>query len=197
MSRNTHHRITVTGDPGSGKSTFARAVAEKTGYKLVTTGNMFRALAAKKGISVTELNELAEKQSAIDREVDDYLRGLNDEKDHLVLDSRMAWHFVRDALKIRLAVDLDVAVERIFNDRETALREKFPDPETARDEVHRRRVSEIQRYHTLYGVNIGDDANFDLVINTSYLSPAEIMAQFDEAFRQYQLRMALPGAASG
>ena len=42
------HRITITGDPGSGKSTFARTVAALTGYELITTGNIFRRLAAEK-----------------------------------------------------------------------------------------------------------------------------------------------------
>lgn len=190
--RRIFRRIAVTGEPGSGKSTFARAVAEKTGYKLITTGNMFRALAARKGVSVTELNEMAETQSDIDRQVDDYLRGLNDEQQDLVLDSRMAWHFLRHAMKIRLTVDLDVAVERIFNDRKTQWREKFPDMETAMDEVRRRRQSEIQRYHALYGVDISDDSRFDLVINTSHRTRDEVMALFDDAFKTYEEYLSLP-----
>lgn len=185
-SDRVYHRITVTGDPGSGKSTFSRAVAETTGFRLITTGNMFRAIAREKGVSITELNEMAETQNDIDREVDDYLCSLKDRAEDLVLDSRMAWHFVGDALKIRLTVDSDVAVRRIFNDENTQWREKFPDLETAMDEVRRRRESEVQRYKSLYGVDIGDNENFDLVINTSYLTPAETMARFEEAFAAYK-----------
>ena len=120
------YRITVTGDPGSGKSTFARAVAGQTGYRLITTGQIFRSLAAGRSISLTELNELAERQAGIDHEVDNYLKSLNDTAENLVLDSRMAWFFVRDCLEIRLTVDPDVAVRRIFRDT-TELREIFPD----------------------------------------------------------------------
>lgn len=183
-----YHRITITGDPGSGKTTFARNVALRTGYRLITTGNMFRELAMKKGISVAALNELAETQKEIDREVDEYLTGLNDAPDNLVLDSRMAWHFLRRALKIRLTVDLDVAVERIFKDEERAQswNDTFPDMETAMNEVDRRRQSEIGRYKSLYGVNIADDENFDLVINTSSMTQEAVMELFDTAFDAYK-----------
>lgn len=188
MTESIYHRITITGDPGSGKTTFARNVAARTGYRLITTGNMFRELAMKKGISVAALNELAESQEEIDRQVDDYLKSLNESPEHLVLDSRMAWHFLRKALKIRLTIDPAVAVERIFRDEERAKswNDRFPDLETAMNEVERRRQSEIHRYQALYGVDIGNDANFDLVIDTSGRSQDEVLAAFDAAFAGYK-----------
>lgn len=179
------HRISVTGDPGSGKTTFARQVAEQTGYRLITTGNIFRQLAADMGVSVTDLNEIAETQAQIDHKVDDYLKALNETRENLVLDSRMAWFFVQDSLKIRLTVDLDVAVERIFKDN-SELRENFTDLETGRVEVQKRRESEIARYKTLYGVDISDESNFDLVINTSNKAPQDITEAFQKAFDAYK-----------
>lgn len=180
-----YNRITITGDPGSGKSTFARTVAERTGYRLITTGNIFRKLAAEKGISLAELNELAEKQAEIDHAVDEYVVSLNDEPGDLVLDSRMGWHFLRGSLKIRLTVDPDVAVSRIFADT-ADLREKFSDLDHAMEEVERRRKSEILRYRMLYGVDISDPANFDLVINTSRKAPEDITQEFERAFAAYR-----------
>ncbi|MGZ9108900.1 MAG: (d)CMP kinase [Micavibrio sp.] len=185
MSGSDFYRITVTGDPGSGKSTFARAVAERTGFRLITTGNIFRETAAAMGISVTALNELAEKQAEIDHKVDEYLASLNNTAENLVLDSRMAWHFVKDTLKIRLTVDPDVAVQRIFKDT-AALREKFDTLDQAVEEIDRRKKSEIYRYKSLYGVDIGDENNFDLVINTSHKAPKDITLAFEEAFAAYK-----------
>lgn len=185
MSLHPFYRISVTGDPGSGKSTFARAVSARTGFRLITTGNIFRELAAQMGISLTDLNERAERQAEIDAKVDDFLKSLNDTRENMVLDSRMAWHFVSDSLKIRLAVDPEVAAERIFRD-DAALREKFTSIEQARDEVHRRKVSEVLRYKTLYGVDISDKSNFDLVINTSHKAPQDITEAFEKAFDAYK-----------
>lgn len=187
MSDPVFHRITITGDPGSGKSVFARKVREETGYRLVETGIMFRKLAAEKGISVTDLNTLAETQKEIDYQVDDYLRSLNESPEDLILDSRMAWYFLKDAFKIRLKVDPKVAVQRVYKDK-AEMREKFPDLETAMEEIERRKQSEVKRYHQLYGVYINDDSNFDLVIDTSDKEPDKIMEKFNVAFENYKVQ---------
>ena len=174
-------RISITGDPGSGKSTFARAVSELLGYRLITMGNIFRQLAADRGVTITQLNQMAEVQKELDAQLDDYLIALNDTDEPLVLDSRVAWHFVKDTFKVRLTVDPDVAVKRIFSDT-TDLREKFATLEEGMEEVEKRKQSEIKRYQKLYGINIGDDSNFDLVINTSHTTREETLQAFKDAF---------------
>lgn len=188
MSENKK-RISITGDPGSGKSTFAKSVAAYTGYEMITTGNIFRKLAAERGVSITKLNEMAEIQKELDAQVDDYLVSLNETDTSFVLDSRMAWHFVKDTFKVRLTVDPDEAVRRIFSDTTDAeFREKFSSLEEAMEEVEKRKQSEIRRYQKLYGVNIGNDSNFDLVINTSHTSKEETLQIFKDAYEEYRAK---------
>jgi cytidylate kinase len=38
-----------------------------------------------------------------------------------------------------------------------------------------RKESEIKRYMNLYGINCTDLANFDLIIDTSYITPEEVV----------------------
>lgn len=185
MNNGKYIRIAITGDPGSGKSTFARRVAEHTGFRIITTGEMFRTIAADKGVSVTELNQMAESDFDIDKQVDDFLVSLNDVEEDLVLDSRMAWHFVKGALKIRMAVDTDISAQRIYEDSGT-FREKYPDLKTATEEIRRRKHSEIDRYKSLYGVDISNPDNFDLILDTSHKSREEIFAEFEAFYNDYE-----------
>lgn len=183
MSTGKDQRIAISGDPGSGKTTFARQVAEKTGFELITTGNIFRELAREKGVSITELNKMAEDQKEIDYKVDNFLKGLNVQPGDYVLDSRMAWHFVEGAFKIRLTVRPDVAVDRIFADG-AELRERFDNKESAEQDIRERRESEVNRYSNLYGVDISNPDNFDLVIDTSDRALNETLDVFLKAYKK-------------
>lgn len=185
MAQPSPIRITITGDPGSGKSTFARNVAEKLGYRLITTGNMFRELAAKKGISIAELTQIAETSRETDDYIDNFLRGLSSNTEDLILDSRMAWHFLPHAFKVRLSVDPEIAIDRISNDDKTPLREKFPDLQTATQAVLNRKASEVKRYLSSYNVDISKSENFDLVIDTSLIAPNDVMDVFRFCFDHF------------
>ena len=57
--------ITVSGTPGSGKSTIAKALAKNFRLKYFSSGDLMRNLAEKKGISLAELNKLAEDNPSV------------------------------------------------------------------------------------------------------------------------------------
>ena len=109
--------ITISGRPGSGKSTVARLLARRLRFDHVSAGDFMRDMAAERGISVLELSRIAEHDDAIDREIDERSRRLGEERDRFVIDARLAWHFIPDAFKVFLDVRLDVAARRIYGDR--------------------------------------------------------------------------------
>jgi len=107
--------ITFNGDHGSGKSTIARMIAKDLGYDFYYTGKIFREIAKERGVTYAELMKTMEKDETIDRAVDQKTVELGKTKDDLVFDSRMAWYFIPNSLKIFFGADENIAAERIFN----------------------------------------------------------------------------------
>lgn len=157
--------ISIAGNIGSGKSSVARRLSELTGWPIVSTGRLFRELAARRGLTVLELNQQAETDRSIDDEVDGHLRRLAVSGESAVIDSRMAWHFVPGSFKVYLVVDPRVAVGRVYG----AVREdeRYASVQEAADDILARQRVEAERYHDLYGVNVDDWRNYDLVVDTS------------------------------
>ena len=156
--------ITISGPAGSGKSTAAAALADELGYDHVSGGDIFRELAAEKGLTPLELNKLAEEDDAIDRDLDRRLRNLAAERENLVLESRLAGWMAGGHAEFRIWLDapLDVRASRVA-DREDK------DPELARTETEARADSEAKRYADYYDIDIEDLSIYDLVLNTARL----------------------------
>ena len=61
------HIITLTGKPGSGKSSTADRVAEMLGYTRYSSGEYVRNITYKQKITLGEFNTRAERQSPVPR----------------------------------------------------------------------------------------------------------------------------------
>ena len=162
--------ITIAGSPGSGKSSTAKALAAAVGFRHFSSGDLFRQLAKERGLSIEAMNISAEEQRDIDLKVDNLLQQLYIEQDRLVIDSRMAWHWMPQSFRVFLLLDPATAAERIFAQVRGAGRmsEDAGSLEEARRSIERRAASEQKRYAALYRVNATDPLNFDVVINTKY-----------------------------
>lgn len=164
--------LTITGDLGSGKSTVAKIVAKEFKLKYYSTGQLFRRLAVDMQVSLKELNELAKKDKRIDKRIDDYQRKLGEKEDDFILEGRLGFHFIPKSIKICLRVKLEEAVKRIMNDNR--LDEKFKDLNDALESIKLRRKLETERYENLYKVDIDNDKNYDLVIDTTIIPATEV-----------------------
>ncbi|OGG51930.1 hypothetical protein A3C18_01815 [Candidatus Kaiserbacteria bacterium RIFCSPHIGHO2_02_FULL_54_11b] len=181
--------ITIAGSLGSGKSSTAKAVAQALGYRHFSSGDLFRKIAAERGESVEATNISAEAQKDIDYQVDELLQKMGKEEDRLVIDSRMAWHWMPESFRVFLFLDLDPAAERVFQDvlNKTRVSEHGQSLEEVRASIERRFASEQKRYMALYGVNPTDPKNFDLVIDTKNNSLDSVVQTVLEKYNAWRV----------
>jgi CMP/dCMP kinase len=173
--------ITLSGDIGSGKSATGRLLAELTGFEVLSTGNVQRSIATKLGITTLELN----RRSATDRSVDDMIdQGtieLGKTRDRFIMDSRLAWHFIPEAFKVFLTVNAQVAGARVFNAGRSE--EKHTSIEAAIENNLSRQKLEQERFGNLYGVELRNHKNYDLVVDTSDIAPEEVARRIFDAYK--------------
>ena len=77
--------ITISGKPGSGKSTIAKIIAKKLKYDFFSAGDYRGEMAIKKGMTIDQLNKLGEKEDWTDKQVDDELKRISKKKDNIVV----------------------------------------------------------------------------------------------------------------
>ena len=158
--------ITVSGPPGSGKSTNAAGLAGRLGVDHVSGGDIFREMAAERDMTPVEFNEFAEADPQFDRKLDRRLREIATTRDELVLESRLAGWLAADHADFRFWFDapLSVRAERIAEREEKSV-------DRAEAETKRREDSERKRYGEFYGIDIDDLSIYDAAYNTARWSP--------------------------
>ena len=161
--------ITITGDLGSGKSTVSAILCRELNYGYVYTGEIQRRIAARYHMTTTELNRYAETHPEIDEEIDGMFRSLSN-AENLIVDSRLAWFFIPNSFKVYLKTNLMVSAERITGDTRRQSETYASATEAARQIVIRK-SSENKRYAALYGADCSNPNHFNLIIDTSFITP--------------------------
>lgn len=178
-------KITISGELGSGKTVLGKLLCEKLDFELISVGGIQRELAQSYGMTTLEFNKYMETHPEIDIECDNKVveYGLSSAK--LILDSRMAWHFVPHAFKIHLIVSDNIAAQRIFKD---SLRknETYKDVDETLQHLRARKNSEVKRFKEQYKVDIDDLSNYDLVVDTSHILPEELADFIVDKFHKWQ-----------
>lgn len=185
--------ISFNGDEGSGKSTIATKLAEKLGYPRYYMGKIFRELAEKNKMTLSEFQNLCDKDSTADKQVDDYLIDLSKKFKDFIIESRTAWHFIPSSLKVYLEVSELEGARRIFEhmkkEKDRNEDENLNSIEAVMESEKARRVRDDKRYMTYYGINIRDKKNYDFVLNTTNLTIDEV---FEKVINFIQSKNAQP-----
>ncbi|AMK13376.1 cytidylate kinase Cmk [methanogenic archaeon mixed culture ISO4-G1] len=171
-------RITISGPPGSGKSTACSKLSERLGLESVIFGKIFRQLAAEKNLSLGELGELAEKDPSIDKMIDSRILEIARANEDIILESRLsAYMCARNgipAFKVYIDASPEVRMARI------GVREGETVEEACAKTLDRQR-SEAKRYKMYYDIDIEDKSVYDFIINTDDLDPDQVVEKIIEA----------------
>ncbi len=182
------HIITISGKPGSGKSSTADKVAELLGYTRYSSGDFVRTIIRKRGISLAEFNKKASTDHTIDEEIDEELRKLRDQKE-IIIDSRLGFYWIPESFKVYLDLDMDVATARIYKDTVSNASRSSTESGATIGEVQamvqERLKNEQERFQSLYGVNPYSRRHFDLIINTSRHSPQTVALTVYDTYRRW------------
>ncbi len=182
MSSERPMLITISGLPGSGKTTVARLVAQALGLEHVYAGDIFRRQAEAHGLSLEAYLRQAETDPSIDRELDAQMCR-RARAGNAVLEGRLAGFMAARAGAPALKVFLD-ASERVRAER-IAAREGGATEERLR-EIQAREASDRRRYRELYGVDYHDPALYDVVMCTDDRAPPSVaQAIVAEARRRF------------
>jgi CMP/dCMP kinase len=176
--------ISFNGDHGSGKSTIAEMVSSKLGFKRYYMGQIFRDMAKEKGMTLEEFHKLCDKDMEADKKVDDFVVRLSKENDNFVIESRTAWYFIPGSLKIYLKVDDKEAARRVFKESNDENRKNESNNISSEADVlenlRKRKIMDTKRYEKYYGINIREEKNYDLVLDTTNLSVGEVFKKVME-----------------
>ena len=164
--------ITITGFPGSGKSTLGKGIAKALGFKHYSAGDLLRQISKEREMSLMQIHHEMDKNSKIDIELDKRTEKLARKEDNFVIDGRMAWHFVPKSVKIFVKVDLEKAAERVFEDTCGGKKERAEESynisiEETEKNMRQRMEMNKARYLKLYNVDYLDEKNYDLIVDTT------------------------------
>lgn len=170
--------ITVSGPHGTGKSTYARALAKALGLRYVCAGELFRELAREKALTLEAFSKYAANNPEVDKLIDERTREEAMARD-VVIDAQLgAWLLKNEAdVKLLLVASDEIRFKRIAGrDRlsfETAKRETL-----AREQIQR------DRYMKYYGIDVTDQSIYDLRIDTGLQSKDKTKMTIIEAVRR-------------
>ncbi|MFZ2192859.1 MAG: cytidylate kinase family protein [Candidatus Moraniibacteriota bacterium] len=182
--------ITITGEPGSGKSTIGKKLAQKLNYKHYYIGQIRRDAAKKKGMTLAEYNKYGETHPETDIEVDDYQKNLGEKENNFVIEGRTSWFLIPHSLKIYISVNPLEGAKRVFKELQSDNNRNEDHALLSVEDVLKshteREASDALRYQKYYGKNCSDKSNFDLMVDTTNLNQEEA---FNEVWNHLEAKI--------
>jgi cytidylate kinase len=159
----------VSGPAGSGKTTYAKDLAQHFGLQYLSAGAMFRRFAKEKGVTLSSLSDLSELDATIDHRIDGHIKE-QAKKGNMVADGRLTGFMLREIADVKIYVTAPIPVRVVRVMQRDEVSEKY-----ARNETLHRDESEKKRYMEIYQINITDLSIYDLIVNTEKWSKEAVI----------------------
>lgn len=167
-------KISLSGLAGSGKSTVGKLLAEKLGWKFISVGEFSRKFALDNfGMDINEFQTYCKENPEMDKYIDENFANYIKSTSNLIVDYRLAYHFIKDCFHIYLDVSESVAIQRICNGqgREFEL-QKYEDKVQV---IKERNKQMRQRFIELYQTDFLDKNNYKLVVQVDNINVNQIV----------------------
>lgn len=172
--------ITISGKPGAGKTTVGRMLAQELGYNFYSIGEFRGEMAQKLGFTIDQLNKLGEKEFWTDKKADEFQKKIAQTEKNFVMDGWIAFHFIPESFKIFIDVNSDIAAHRIFIDQRPD--EEYLNSEKAvKKQILDRLEKTRQRFLKYYQVDFINKDYYDLIIDSTKISPEEVVSKIIKA----------------
>ena len=177
--------ITISGNPGSGKSTVAKILVERLNGVRVYVGGIRRELAREKNMTLLELNEYAkthfeETDTEVDKRAAENAKELEKEGKTVIVEGRTQFHFLPESKKILITVDQKEGAKRIWKDlqKKELQAERNEDHINSLEDVEestlKRDQEDAERYLKHYKIDHRKEENYDFVVDSTDIPAVEV-----------------------
>ncbi len=175
--------VTISGPPGSGTSTLVSKLAEFRGWSAINGGDVFRDEASRRGLTVEKLSNEAKEDPDVDRNLDNLLQEkMMSEESPEIVESRLSgwWAHINQIRCLRVWVD----VSDIERARRIQIREGGEMEECLLKSQNRQR-DDMERYNTLYGIDLDDMSPYNLIIDANKKNEHEVFDLLELEIRKW------------
>lgn len=167
----------------SWKGTVSEMIATHLGYEIVSIGWMKRQLAEEMWLTILEFDKIwwenPEKAKEYDLKYEEYQQSLPLES-KILLDSRLSFFCQPDAFKVFMSVSPEEWARRVFEAQRSS--DESKSIESVLEYNTKREQGQQETYKKLYNVDLFDESNYTLVIDTTTKTPEEVFAEIIEQF---------------
>lgn len=185
--------ITISGTPGSGKSTVAKLLVEKLHAQRIYAGQIMRDMAQQRGLTLEQFTSYAQKHPEVDLEVDQRVaqevRSQKQSQHTLIVEGRTQSYFFPHSFKIFITVDPHEGARRIWQDlqNKTISKErnegKITSLKALEKSIGQREEKDAQRYKAIYNFDYRDRAHYDLILDSTNRTPEQIVKEIKNAVK--------------